>query len=328
MTTGTLTETTTGRPETPGETMPTSPSTRTRTTHKALTVVYRLVWMTLTVLVVGSFVVDRLDEPPFPLIWLALGASMLVLLLLTHLTRPSRGPAATTEPIEVAPPVTGRWLAVNSPADKVPSHGTHGYGQTYAIDIVAEPEPRRIAGRPTNPQRPGFAWLWPLVRRPQAYPAFGSPVLAVADARVVQASDSQRDHLSRTSPLPLFYLMLLEGMARAMAGPHRVTGNHLVLDLGDGTYAMYAHLKRGSLKVRAGDRVTEGTVLAECGNSGNSTEPHLHFQLMDSPDLDTARGLPLRWRGVGLPAGGETFTAPERTRDTGRSVASGVTRPG
>ncbi|MEU0692215.1 M23 family metallopeptidase [Streptomyces uncialis] len=310
----------------------TSTSARTHKAHKALTVAYHLGWLLLAALIVGSFVVERLDEPPFPLLWPVLGAGVLVLMLLVRLTGPSRGAAPRTEPIEVAPPVTGRWLAVNSPADKVPSHGTHGYGQTYAIDIVAEPEPRRIAGRPTNPQRPGFAWFWPPVRRPEAYPAFGAPVLAVADATVVQASGTQRDHLSRTSPLPLLYLMLLEGMARAMVGPHRVTGNHLVLDLGDGTYAMYAHLKKGSLKVRAGDRVTEGTVLAECGNSGNSTEPHLHFQLMDTPDLETARGLPFRWRGVGLPAGGETFTAPERTGDSGRSTgsgaASGVTRPG
>lgn len=328
MTTETPTETAAGRPETPGETMPTR-THKAHNAHKALTVAYHLGWLLLTALIVGSFVIERLDQPPFPLLWPVLGAGVLVLMLLVRLTGPSRGAAARTEPVEVAPPVTGRWLAVNSPADKVPSHGTHGYGQTYAIDLVAEPEPRRIAGRPTNPQRPGFAWFWPVVRRPETYPAFGAPLLAVADATVVHASDTQRDHLSRTSPLPLLYLMLLEGMARAIAGPHRVTGNHLVLDLGGGTYAMYAHLKKGSLKVRAGDRVTEGTVLAACGNSGNSTEPHLHFQLMDTPDLDTARGLPFRWRGVGLPAGGETFTAPERTSDSaGSSVASGVTRPG
>ncbi|TVL93871.1 M23 family metallopeptidase [Streptomyces sp. SAJ15] len=208
--------------------------------------------------------------------------------------------AGRPAPVEVDPPVSGRWSALNSPADSVPSHGTHAYGQTYAIDIVAEP---------ADGARPNFGW-WPLARRNRAFPAFGAPLLAVADATVVRATDRQRDHLSRNSFPALLYL-LVEGMFREMGGPSRITGNHLVLDLGDGTYAMYAHLRRGSLTVRAGDRVRAGQRLARCGNSGNSSEPHVHFQLMDHPDLDVARGIPFTWRGVGVPRGGEVFTVAE-----------------
>lgn len=72
-------------------------------------------------------------------------------------------------------------------------------------------------------------------------------------------------------------------------------GNYLVLDIGDGVYAVYAHLRRGSLRVGVGDRVTAGQEIAECGNSGNSSEPHLHFQLMDGSDVMTARGVPFEW---------------------------------
>ncbi|MFE9661756.1 peptidoglycan DD-metalloendopeptidase family protein [Streptomyces sp. NPDC005955] len=296
----------------------THPTRRSAVTY--LSISYRLTGLTLGALIIGSFVFDPLDEPPFPLLWPLLGVTMLLLLLVTRLVRPARNGQPAREPVEVAPPVIGRWTALNSPADKVPSHGTHGYGQTYAIDVVAEPEPDRIpddrpadrTGDPTGPPaeglRPAFNWLWPLVRRPDAFPAFGAPLLAVADGTVVRASDTQRDHLSRTSLPMLAYLMLVEGMARAMVGPTRVTGNYVILDLGDDTYAMYCHLRRGSLKVRPGDRVRVGQVLADCGNSGNSTEPHVHFQLMDSPELDAARGVPFRWRGVGLPANGETFT--------------------
>lgn len=74
---------------------------------------------------------------------------------------------------------------------------------------------------------------------------------------------------------------------------------------------MYAHLRRGSLTVKPGDRVRAGQQIARCGNSGNRTEPHLHFQLTDGPDLNSARGLPFRRRNVGLPADGETFTVEQ-----------------
>lgn len=221
------------------------------------------------------------------------------------------------------PPVAGRWSAINSPADRVPSHGVHTYGQTYAIDIVAEKQERqeRQAGQEGQggqdaegaaegaAERPAFAWLWPLARRPEAFPAFGAPLFAVADAKVVTAVDTQRDHLSRNSLLGLAYLLLAEGELRGLAGAHRVFGNRVVLDLGDGTYAAYAHVRRGSLQVRTGDTVRAGQRIARCGNSGNSTEPHVHFQLMDHPDLDRARGIPFRWRGIGVPANGEAFTA-------------------
>ncbi|MFI1466771.1 M23 family metallopeptidase [Streptomyces wuyuanensis] len=79
-----------------------------------------------------------------------------------------------------------------------------------------------------------------------------------------------------------------------------VLGNRPVLDLGDGTWAVQAPLRRGSLAVREGERVTAGQLLARCGNSGDSTEPHLHVPLMDGPDPEAAHGIPFTWRGVGV----------------------------
>ncbi|MFD8476001.1 M23 family metallopeptidase [Streptomyces globisporus] len=279
--------------------------------REVVPVAMRLSWLVLFALMIGEFVTD-LPGPGWATTFLP---AMVVLALMVATTalqaRAAEPRGEPGPPVEVDPPVTGRWSALNSPADKVPSHGTHVYGQTYAIDIVADPE--TAEGEP--PARPAFRWFWPLFRRNHAFPAFGAPLLAVADATVVRASDGQRDHLSRNSLLGLVYLMLIEGNIRSIAGARRVIGNHVILDLGDGTYAAYAHVRRGSLRVKAGDTVRAGQRIGSVGNSGNSSEPHLHVHLMDSPDLDDARGVPFTWRGVGVPANGETFTAEERVAE-------------
>ncbi|MQS38451.1 M23 family metallopeptidase [Streptomyces katsurahamanus] len=284
-------------------------------TRKTLMVVNRTLWIVFLILAAVSFPVEL---PVDYLGILLLGVSAMAFgIVLNRAFAKDHDRARQPAAVEVDPPVAGRWSALNSPADKVPSHGTHGYGQSYAIDITAEPSSESSPGADgTVPGRPGFAWLWPLVRRPGAYPAFGAPLYAVADATVVHASGGQRDHLSRSSLPMVLYLLLIESAARDMAGPARVFGNRIVLDLGDGVYAAYAHVQRGSLAVREGERVRAGQLLARCGNSGNSTEPHVHFQLMDSPDLDAARGIPFRWRGVGVPANGGIFDAEEPAPQT------------
>src|SRR5918995_1243025 len=128
-----------------------------------------LIYLGLAAIAVDSFLVDL---PRWPLLAL-LAVAFAVYLRLGTVRRP---------PVEVAPPVTGRWLAYNSPADRVPSHHLHAYGQTYAIDLVSDP----AGGR-----RPGLAW-WPLGRRPSDFPGFGQPVLAPADATVSRIDSFSR----------------------------------------------------------------------------------------------------------------------------------------
>jgi murein DD-endopeptidase MepM/ murein hydrolase activator NlpD len=111
----------------------------------------------------------------------------------------------------------------------------------------------------------------------ESYPTYDQPALAVADATVAEVVDRYPDQVPN-HPTPV---TLAEG-----------SGNHVVLNLGRGRYAEYAHLKPGSVVVRAGQRVTKGQVLARTGNSGSSSGPHLHFQVMDAPSATRSDGLP------------------------------------
>jgi murein DD-endopeptidase MepM/ murein hydrolase activator NlpD len=78
----------------------------------------------------------------------------------------------------------------------------------------------------------------------------------------------------------------------AVQHPGDYAGNHVVVEIAPGVFATYAHLQPGSLAVRVGERVTPGQRLGRLGNSGNTTAPHLHFQISDGPDIVTANSLP------------------------------------
>jgi murein DD-endopeptidase MepM/ murein hydrolase activator NlpD len=97
-----------------------------------------------------------------------------------------------------------------------------------------------------------------------------------------------------------------------------LAGNIIVLDLGDGVHVALAHLKRRSVTVKPGQQVRQGEVVGRCGNSGNSSQPHLHFQLMDHPRQSLAAGLPFTFTATNhgsppapgyVPRGGETIEA-------------------
>lgn len=111
-----------------------------------------------------------------------------------------------------------------------------------------------------------------------SYRIYGEPVLAVADAVVAAAADGAPDGTPGAFPT-------LTSLSAA-------DGNHVVLDLGDGRFALYAHLQPGSVAVVAGQHVSRGDVLGRVGNTGNSLEPHLHFHVTDGPSPLASNGLP------------------------------------
>jgi hypothetical protein len=180
-----------------------------------------------------------------------------------------RGDAAV-----IGPPLRGGdWLAGNGPSHGsahrralIPVGGRAAIAQRFAIDWV------RL-------QADGTTFAGDRARN-QSYRAYGAEALAVADGVVVATKDGIPENVP--SPTSRAVPMTLETLP----------GNHVVLDIGGGRFALYAHLQPRSLRVKPGDRVRRGQVLGLVGNSGNSTEPHLHIHVTDSPSPLGSEGVP------------------------------------
>ncbi|SDB96638.1 Peptidase family M23 [Raineyella antarctica] len=200
----------------------------------------------------------------------------------------STGPTGAQEPLLIDYPFRGTWLARNSPARRVPSHGTHLMGTTYAIDFILVGPNGRSAPR---------SWRSVLATEPpEGFVGFGAPILAPVEGVVVAVHDGEPDHEARRSPFALVPYLLTQA-GRARGGPAGLAGNHVVIAVApDGPYVLLAHLRAGSVQVRPGDRVRVGDQVGTCGNSGNSTQPHVHVQVTDSTDWERTRGLPIAFR--------------------------------
>ncbi|HTF07572.1 MAG TPA: M23 family metallopeptidase [Asanoa sp.] len=188
--------------------------------------------------------------------------------------------------VVLALPFRGTWRVRNSPARRVPSHGTHLFATTYAMDFIAVRDGRTA---PTRDWRTVLA-----TEPPDRFFAFGLPILAPAAGTVVAVHDGAADHEARRSPFALAGYALTQA-SRARGGAAAIAGNHVILAVAGG-YVVLAHLRAGSIRVRLGERVLAGQELGGCGNSGNSTQPHLHIQAMDGLDPFAARGLPMEFR--------------------------------
>jgi Peptidase family M23 len=206
---------------------------------------------------------------------------------LTHeVSAAVEGPAGTTPVTErvgltsvdkrtlpvLRPPLTGRRIvAADACCDAtrhtraiLPIDGQLFVSQRYAIDYEQlDADDRIYAGDRLDPS---------------SYPIYGDQALAVADGTVVATINDLEEQTPGKLPedIPI----------------EEADGNSVVIDLGDGFFANYAHFQRGSVRVQVGDRVQPGDVLGLVGNSGNSLAPHLHFHVMDGPAPLAAQGLP------------------------------------
>jgi hypothetical protein len=177
--------------------------------------------------------------------------------------------------LRIGPPVLGKgWVAVNGccgvtgvhRSTGLPINGRIYFAQRYAIDwMQLDKDGRMVHGDASDVHN---------------YTDYGVDVLATTNGKIVSTLDTLDDQKPGT--LPDTSTLNLEN----------VDGNHVVLEIGEGLYAMYAHLQKGSLQVKPGDLVKRGQVLAKLGNTGNTSAPHLHFQIMGGASPLGSNGVP------------------------------------
>jgi hypothetical protein len=178
----------------------------------------------------------------------AAGSVFLALQLITMLQPP-------TDPVTIVSPLTDEWYVAQGGRAELVNYHYVTPAQRGAVDIV-----QVVNGR-THP--PGRTDL-------DSYHIFGAAVLAPATGVVSSVVDDLADQ-------PI-----------GSADYEHQAGNHLVLDITEGRYLMLAHLREGSIEVEVGDHVTAGQVIAQVGNSGNTTEPHVHIQALNLPSFELA----------------------------------------
>jgi hypothetical protein len=203
------------------------------------------------------------------------------------------------EAIVVDFPLRGEgWVAVTTPGDRIPSHGTDMLGQRFAYDLL------KVDGRTGVHFHPASSWRGNLIggRTRECY-AWGAPIHSPFDAEVVRAVDGIAER-GWIHPARELAVVLKNALTFTPSKLPKILGNHVIMRSGD-VYAGFAHLLPGSVAVTAGEEVRAGEVIGRVGHTGNSTAPHLHFQLMDSADLMTARGIPCAFRAYDVLRDGE-----------------------
>jgi len=189
--------------------------------------------------------------------------------------------------VVISSPLAGdEWVAANGPSNTsqhrralIPINGRAYISQRFAIDWVqVYPDGKTYKGKPSDNKN---------------YRAYGAEIHAVADGVVTQVGDG----IPQNTP-----------GAKSLAVPitlETIGGNHVIMEIGNGLFAFYAHMQPGSLRVKVGDKVTRGQVLGLLGNTGNSSEPHLHFQICNANSELGSEGLPYAFASFEVQGKGE-----------------------
>lgn len=209
--------------------------------------------------------------------------------------------------VMIGPPLNGEgYISADSCCDAsrhtraaLPINGRVWIAQRYAVDWEQMDTQGRIYNGPRE--------------KVESYTIFGKPVLAVADGVVMEVIDGVPEQTPGKYPTNI--------------SVEEADGNSVMLDLGERRYAMYAHMKTGSIKVHKGEHVKMGQVIGLVGNTGNSVAPHLHFQVNDRPSSLASNGLPYEIREFQIAGKTLGTKAFDEAEEKGTPLAIAPTSP-
>lgn len=177
-------------------------------------------------------------------------------------------------------PFDGLWSVFWGGRTVAQNYHAESADQRFAVDFVVREDGSSHAGDGSANEQ---------------YHCFGRPILAPGAGVVVVAADGLPDNSPRKS----------QGMS--------ALGNHVIFDHGNGEFSFLAHLRQGSVRVQRGDTLAAGDTVAACGNSGHSSEPHLHYHLQTTSVFQKGEGLPAQFRNY--LADGEPVARGEPLKD-------------
>lgn len=176
-------------------------------------------------------------------------------------------------------PFKGKWIVFWGGDSKEQNHHHDTPNQRFAFDFLGVDENGQ-AHQGTGASN-------------EDYHAFGREILAPADGTVTDVIEGVRDN------------------APGSMNPYSTLGNAVIVKHAEYEYSVLAHLKMGSIRVKAGEKVRRGRMLGLCGNSGNSSEPHLHYHLQNTPVIQDGTGIKAYFQKIAVMKEGKKKVEPE-----------------
>ena len=171
-------------------------------------------------------------------------------------------------------PIRGEWFVFWGGTNEFVNYHYVYENQRYAYDLVKVQDGQSYQNSP--------------IRNEDFY-AFDEDIIAPADGKVVEVVDGIKDNVP------------------GEMDERNAAGNYVVIEHANNEFSMIAHFRKNSILVKSGDTVTEGQLIGKCGNSGNSSEPHIHFQVMDSQDIVYGKSIRILFKDGNEPIQGDTI---------------------
>ncbi|MEB2302010.1 M23 family metallopeptidase [Lysinibacillus xylanilyticus] len=172
-------------------------------------------------------------------------------------------------------PIRGEWFVFWGGTNEVVNYHYIYENQRYAYDLVKVQDGQSYQKSPVQNEN---------------FYAFDEDIVAPADGKIVKVVDGIKDNVP------------------GEMDERNAAGNYVVIEHANNEFSMIAHFKKNSILVKSGDVVTEGQLIGKCGNSGNSSEPHIHFQVMDSPEIGYGKSIRILFKDGNEPIQGDTIS--------------------